>query len=121
MAYGGPFSQLANVKGITGGVTLPQLGYVNVQGDSSSRSSSKAVVIHEPQHEKTRPQVDPVRVSYTRASGRSGFGTDPMVSQASVIHELSYGRIYGGSSKSPTGEGYPVTKEYVPHRLDIIV
>jgi hypothetical protein len=45
---------------------------------------------------------------------------DPMVSSASVVHELTYGRIEASMSYNQA-VFYPAVKEPAPHSLDIII
>ncbi|MGC9324044.1 MAG: hypothetical protein ACP5G0_04765 [Desulfomonilia bacterium] len=63
------------------------------------------------------------RIFVARPADVTTLGVDPMVSQASVIHELAYGRIETELDVFPVAKGiaYPAQKEETVHSVDILI
>ncbi len=123
MPQGDPLSHIRNVKGIAEEPPLIRLKHLPTQNDSPRRAAAgnpSVVLSLEENDAGQRP--GPIRINYTSSAGKASFGADQMVSYASVIHELAYGRIPADVRKSLSGEiGYPAPKEYVRHSLDMFV
>jgi hypothetical protein len=120
MPYGESLSQVGTTKGIAAELHLGALRYVDGQ-DEYSRASGENAIISLPARTSDKPQAKPIRIDYTASSGIYSYGMDPMVSQASVIHELAYGRINTAVSKTGGSTGYPIPRDLNAHDLDIIV
>ncbi len=124
MPYGNPFPQITDMKGIAVELPFLRFKYVNIKGTPSQKtySDNNAASVYR-SAEKIEPQAEPVRIDYTQSGSAeiSSFGIDPMVSSASVIHELAYGRITRKTEASGIDREYPVPKEYRRHDLDMIV
>jgi hypothetical protein len=120
MPYGESLSQIGNATGIAAEVNLGSFRYVENQDDQYNRTSGGNAIANLPARTGEKQQAKPIRVDYTSAYGVSSYGVDSMVSQASVIHELAYGRI---STVIPRtgGTGYPIPRDMTQHDLDIIV
>lgn len=123
MPYGDPFPQLTEMKGIAVELPLLRYKYVNARGSQSQITSSENKVSVLPSSEKFSRHAEPIRVNYTQTgpAAVSSLGIDPMVSSASVIHELAYGRISFKTQTPGSDREYPVPREYRRHDLDIIV
>jgi len=122
MPYGDPLSQIGTTKGIAAELHLGTVRYVEGKDEQSDRASGENAIVALPARtgDKTR-SAEPIRIDYTASYGINTYGMDPMVSQASVIHELAYGRISTVISKTGGGTGYPISRDVNAHDLDIIV
>ncbi|MDT8272590.1 MAG: hypothetical protein RRA35_05300 [Desulfomonilia bacterium] len=63
------------------------------------------------------------RVILARPAEITTLGVDPMISQASVIHELTHGRITGEFELFPSRKDavYPLPREEVGHSVDLFI
>lgn len=122
MPYGDPLSHIRSMKGIAEEPHLVRLKYLPAQNDTTRKPATEnALLVRSVEENDSGHQAEPVRINYTSYTGRVSFGTDQMVSYASVVHELAYGRS-GAGAQGTSGEiGYPAPKEYVRHDLDIFV
>jgi hypothetical protein len=121
MPYGGPLSQIGSMQGRAAELHLGSLKYIENQGGQSSRPSNDTTILAVPVETRDKPQAKTIRVDYTTSPGINTYGMDPMVSKASVIHELAYGRIDANIPKTGKGTGYPIPGDYGNHNLDLIV
>lgn len=122
MSYGDPFSPMPNMKGIAIELPFLRFKYVNVKGNTyQQKTSSDNQVTVLPSEDRVKPKAEPIRINYSQPAEVVSFGVDPMVSSASVIHELSYGRIPAYTSEPAKGVEYPVEKKYSRPNLDMIV
>ncbi len=123
MPYGDPFPQLMDMKGIAVELPFLRFKYVNIKGSPSQKTYSDNKVSVLPSSEKLCQQTEPIRINYTQAEPEeiSSLGIDPMVSSASVIHELAYGRPAKKTQVSGSVQEYPVPREFRRHDLDIVV
>ncbi|MBN2297953.1 MAG: hypothetical protein JXM72_05140 [Deltaproteobacteria bacterium] len=121
MAYGNVFSQVPNMKGISLDLPFLRVRYVKIQGDQQKQvqSDGRIQVADSSRNEEFISR--PVRVQYVEPAQVTTLGLDPMVSNASVIHELVYGRITDESTDIRLDAEYPAPKEYFPPSLDLIV
>ena len=96
-------------------LSYPGSAYLNVRNPESQRLF----------HEKT---IENSGFSSTTASVRSvyrpmhfmtTYGMDPMISKASVIHEIVYERQYNNVYQINTCRAYPVQKEYIHPQVDL--
>ncbi|MBN2298939.1 MAG: hypothetical protein JXM72_10115, partial [Deltaproteobacteria bacterium] len=110
MAYGKINSQVPNMKGIAVDLPFFRFRYVKVQDDSQKQDQSQGTVKAQSQGTVKARSLEGIgdfsgramRVEYTRPAEVSTLGLDPLVSSASVIHELVYGRIQGTSTAAQT-------------------
>lgn len=123
MQNGDPFSHISNAKGIAVDLPFCRFRYVAIEGDSgrSSVSESKAAAPPPPYDEMGKRESPVRRIEYVRPAQVTTLGADPLVSSASVIHELFFGSMRAGSPSPVGGGGYPILKEDAPHALDIYV
>lgn len=121
MPYGDPLSQIGTTKGIAAQLHLGYSRPVEGQDEQAGRTTSGNAVVAVPSRPREKSQAQPIRIDYTSSSGVTTYGMDPMVSQASVIHELAYGRINTIASKAATGTGYPIPRDMTMHDLDLFV
>jgi hypothetical protein len=122
MPYGDPLSHIRNMKGIAEELPLARLKYITAQNDSTQKTAAgNTLIVQSLEENDSRQQAKPIRINYTSYGGSATFGTDQMVSYASVIHELAYGRISADTQKTSGEIGYPAPKEYMHHDLDIFV
>ena len=121
MAYEEPFSHVTDMKGIAVDLPFCRFRYVKILNDSQKQVRSDSTVQIAPAENTQGTNSKSIRIDYTKPAETTTLGIDPMVSFASVIHELSYGRI-DGYTAGPEGENtYPVIKDEMPHNLDAIV
>ena len=102
MAYGKVDSQVPNMKGIAVDFPFFRFRYVKVQDDSQKQVQSQ-IKVKTPSLERVEnssPRA--IKVEYTRPAEVTTLGIDPLVSSASVIHELVYGRIESSSVGAKT-------------------
>jgi hypothetical protein len=121
MPYEDQFSQYPSMKGIAVELPFFSFKYVKVdkgQAEQSRSSSSKAIDLIVPDEET--PLTVPSRVMVSRRSEVTTLGMDPMISNASVIHELTYGRIETAQNTAQP-PSYSGVFEPSPHSLDIII
>lgn len=121
MAYGKINSHLPNMKGISLDLPFFRFRYVKVQDESQKQvqSETAAQVDQSRGIDSSAPRA--ITVSYIKPAEVTTLGIDPLVSSASVIHELVYGRISGSSGETKPQTTYPAAKEYIPPSLDIVV
>ena len=121
MAYEKPFSHVSDMKGIAVDLPFCRFRYVKIVNDSKKNIQTENAA-YMPSAENTRDiSNEPIRIEYAAPAQTTTLGIDPMVSFASVIHELSYGRIDGYTAGPNENSAYPVVKEEVLHDLDIVV
>lgn len=121
MAYENDFSQVPNMKGIALDFPFCRFRYVKIQGDQNNQVQPESKVRTAPPVTREYSSPRAMTVSYTRPAEMTTLGIDPMVSYASVIHELSFGRIEGHSGVPRAETTYPVSRQPDRHYLDIIV
>ncbi len=122
MTYGDPLSLNQGMMGIAANLPLGRSLSINDQVVSSRKKSVESgiqSILNDTGSSK--PQADAIRVDYTSFQGAATLGLDPMVSSASVIHELAYGRINVSTSSRGGNTEYPIPKDSTSHSLDIIV
>lgn len=121
MAYENAFSQVPNMKGISLDLPFFRVRYVKIQGDQQRQVQSDSSVQTARSTNNNEIISRPVKVQYVEPAQVTTLGLDPMVSNASVIHELVYGRITGESPAMKMDAEYPLPKEYSPPSLDLVV
>ena len=121
MTYGDPLSRILGMKGIASEMPLGRSLSVSSEAEASRRAAEDPDVQSVITSNRSKPQADPIRVDYTSAQGAATMGLDPMVSSASVIHELAYGRIKASMPVRGASAEYPIPRDSVPQSLDIIV
>jgi len=123
MLQGDPLPHIRNMRGIAEELPVVRLKYLPADNDAAQKASTgNARIVQSLEENGARQKAGPIRINYTSYSGKASFGTDQMISYASVIHELAYGRISAGARQSASGEiDYPVPKESMRHSLDIFV
>jgi len=76
-------------------------------------------------HEKTiknngfGPTTASAKSVYRSMYSVKTYGMDPMISKASVIHEIVYERQYNNVYQINTCRAYPVQKEYIHPQVDL--
>jgi len=123
MPQGDPLSHIRNMKGMAEKLPLIRLKHLPFQNDTAHKAATgNPLVVRSLGENDTRQRTEPIRINYTSHTGKASFGTDQMVSYASVIHELAYGRIGAETRQNaPGGIDYPALKKYLHHNLDIFV
>ncbi len=114
---------MSNVKGIAVDLPFCRFRYVAIEGDPvrSTVYDSKAAALPRP-HDEVEKREPPVRrIEYVPPAPVTTLGSDPLVSSASVIHELFFGRMRAVSTSPAGGGDYQVLKEEAPHALDLYV
>ena len=121
MAYEKIDSPLPTMKGIALDTPFFRFRYVKVQDESQKQVQSQTAAQVETSRRTEQSSPRAIKVSYIKPAEVTTLGMDPLVSSASVIHELVYGRISGYSGETKPGPNYPVPREYISPSLDIIV
>ncbi|OPZ28415.1 MAG: hypothetical protein BWZ01_01180 [Deltaproteobacteria bacterium ADurb.BinA179] len=123
MQYGDPFSHIQNVKGIAVDLPFCRFRYVTMERDTGGGSvSANRHRVRSCSHEMIGRREAPVRrIEYVRPAEVASLGADPLVSSASVIHELSYGRMAVDFTGFANRRDYPAPKEETPRILDLFV
>lgn len=120
MPYQDAFSGYPAMKGITVELPFVKFKYVKVdKGETDKSRSAKTIDLTVPSEQK--PLTAPSRLIVTREAEVTTLGIDPMISRASVIHELTYGRIESQQSYTQQTATYPAVYERAPHTLDLII
>ena len=127
MPYGDEISRYPSMKGISVDLPFIKFRYVKLDKNESEESKPLRITDNSVQSEDVSnvSSLNVRRIVYTKEAEVTTMGLDPMVSQASVIHELVYGRTESASPFTRTAS-YPATsyaavKEPLSHSLDIIV
>ena len=108
------------MKGIAVELPFVKFKYVKVDGaDTAKTKSARILDLSVPSEESTpRPAS---RLIVTRQAEVTTLGIDPMISNASVIHELTYGRIEDLQGYTQQATSYPSVSESSSHSLDLFV
>ena len=120
MPYENDFSRYPSVKGIAVELPFVKFKYVKVDGGDTARSKSARTIDLTVPSEEISPKITS-RVIVTRQAEITTLGIDPMVSNASVIHELAYGRIEDQQVYTQLTSSYPAVFEPSSHSLDIFI
>lgn len=119
MPYEDQFSQYPSMKGIAVELPFIKFKYVKVdRGETENSRSAKTIDLTVPNGQT--PLIAPTRVVVSRQAEVTTMGIDTMISDASVIHELTYGRIET-TQDSARYLSYPAVFEPSPHSLDFII
>jgi hypothetical protein len=120
MPYEDQFSRYPNVKGIAVEFPFVKFKYVKVDGGDTARpKSARTIDLAVPSEERT--PITASRLIVTRQAEVTTLGIDPMISNASVIHELTYGRIEDQQGYTQQTSSYPAVFESSSHSLDIFI
>jgi len=107
------------MKGIAVELPFVKFRYVKVdRGVTEKPKTTKTIDLTVPNEEK--PSVTSSRLIVSRNAEITTLGVDPMISQASVIHELTYGRIETAQDTRQSSS-YPTVFAQCSHSLDIII
>ncbi len=121
MLYEDQLSRYPSMKGIAVELPFIKIKYVKVdRKNPEDARPSRQISTTIPYDEQSTPAVSAPRVILSRKAEVTTLGMDPMVSSASVIHELVYGRIKASTDYSQA-TSYPAVKEPAPHSLDVII
>lgn len=108
------------MKGIAVELPFVKFKYVKVDGgDTVKPKSARTNDLTVPSEERT--PITASRVIVTRQAEVTTLGIDPMISNASVIHELTYGRIEDQQGYTQQTSSYPTVFESSSHSLDIFI
>lgn len=121
MPYGDPLSQIGTTNGMAVELRLGTSKYVDGLNGQNKKTSDENAVVAVPSRSDDKARATPITIDYTSTYSSTSLGMDPMVSQASVIHELAYGRIGTFIPKAAGGTGYPIPRDSSTHYLDVVV
>lgn len=108
------------MKGIAVELPFVKFKYVKVdRGESDKPKPSKTIDLAG-QSSLGQP-VASTRLIVTREAEITTLGLDPMISNASVIHELAYGRIESPQAYQQQAASYPAVPEPASHSLDLVI
>jgi len=121
MVNGDQFSRYPSLRGVSLDLPFVKFRYVRVENSTPEESEPyRQISATVPGDDQASPVPAPRRLIISREAEATTMGMDPLVSNASVIHELAYGRIGPFESFLPAAS-YPATKEPARHSLDMIV
>jgi hypothetical protein len=107
------------MKGIAVEFPFVKFKYVKVDwGELEKSKSAKTIDVTIPR--KQNPPAALSRVIISKKAEVTTLGMDPMISNASVIHELTYGRIETAQDFKQAAS-YPAVPGSSSYSLDIIV
>lgn len=112
-------TQYPSIKGISVELPFVKFKYVKVDSVQPDKSKNTRQIDIAVPAENRSPEVLP-RMIVSREAEVTTLGIDSMISYASVIHELTYGRIETAREYLPASS-YPAISEPSPHSLDMIV
>jgi len=119
MPYKDQFSSYPTMKGIAVEFPFVKFKYVKVDwGELEKSKSAKTIDVTIPR--KQNPPAALSRVIISKKAEVTTLGMDPMISNASVIHELTYGRIEMAQDFKQAAS-YPAVPGSSSYSLDIIV
>ena len=119
MPYKDLSTQYPSMKGISVQLPFVTFKYIKVDAVQSESTSNYSKVQTATTPGNTRPAVLS-RMIPVEAAETTSLGVDTMISHASVIHELTFGRIGPARDHRPPA-AYPAVSDPPPHSLDIIV
>lgn len=120
MPYQDQFSGYSNMKGITVDLPFVKFKYVKVDRvENEKPKTARTIDLAVPG--EVKPSITPSRLIVTREAEITTLGLDPMISNASVIHELAYGRIDSQQVYQQQASSYPAAFKPQTHSLDFIV
>jgi len=119
MPYEDQFFRYPTMKGIAVEFPFVKFKYVKVDwGEPEKSKSAKTIDVTIPR--KQNPPAALSRVIISKKAEVTTLGMDPMISNASVIHELTYGRIETAQDFKQAAS-YPAVPGSSSYSLDIIV
>jgi hypothetical protein len=108
------------MKGIAVELPFVKFKYIKVDGGDTARpKSARTIDLTIPSEERT--SITTSRLIVARQAEITTLGVDPMISNASVIHELAYGRIENQQVYTQLASSYPAVFEPSPHSLDLFI
>jgi hypothetical protein len=108
------------MRGIAVELPFVKFKYVRVDRSEQERPKYTKQIEAKISSESKTPQAAS-RMIITREAEVTTFGMDPMISSASVIHELNYGRIDMPQAYSRQAAGYPAPAQDQGLSLDIVI
>ena len=119
MPYEDLSTQYPSIRGISVDLPFVKFKYVKVDPIQSEKSNNtKRINVTVPA--ENRPHTSVSRMILSREAEVTTLGMDSMISYASVIHELTYGRIDTAQGQ-PGTSAYPAAYEPAKHSLDFII
>jgi hypothetical protein len=122
MPYGDEFSRYPSMKGIS--LDLPFIKFRYVKVDKNEPDDARPLKITDrSDYSEDTSSLNTRRIVYTSQAQVTTLGMDLMVSSASVIHELVYGRTEASSFPQNTPYAAYAAESMEPSQntLDIIV
>jgi hypothetical protein len=108
------------MKGIAVELPFVKFKYVKVDNADTAQTKSAKITDLTVSGEERLPSAAS-QVIVRRQAEVTTLGIDPMISKASVIHELFYGRIEDRQDYPQQTSSYPAAFEPSPHSLDIFI
>ncbi|MEA3223685.1 MAG: hypothetical protein U9P49_11055 [Thermodesulfobacteriota bacterium] len=113
-------SQFSYMKGMSLDLPFVRFRYLKVEGDASNKSRSAQKTNRVIPDIKNSRLQGSIRIDNITSPEIPTLGHDPMVSKASVIHELAYGRTEANTSLPRKKTYYNPQLAYRDQSLDII-
>ncbi len=120
MPYEDLSTRYPSMRGIAVELPFVKFKYVRVDRSEQERPRYTKQIEAKITSESKTPQTAS-RMIVPREAEVTTFGIDPMISSASVIHELTYGRIDMPRAYSRQAAGYPAPALDQGHSLDILI
>jgi len=117
------FSHVPDLKGISVELPFCRFKYVKVQRSFTEKTETEQCVKSPVPARHHAGGITGSRVILARPAEITTLGVDPMISQASVIHELTHGRITGEFDSFPSRKDsvYPLPREEVGYSVDLFI
>ena len=109
------------MKGVAVDLPFVKFRYLKVQGEVSGQAAQRRKVESVSAKQEERRSLSRVRMEFLPPPAIKTLGLDPMVSRASVIHELAYGRMEDALLLPRLDAGYAAQDAYQSHQLDVFV
>lgn len=109
------------MKGMAVDLPFVKFRYLKVQGEVSGQAAQRRKVDSVSAKQEERRSLSRVRMEFQPPSAIKSLGLDPMVSSASVIHELAYGRMEDTLLLPRLDAKYAAQDMYQSHQLDVFV
>lgn len=109
------------MKGVALDTPLFKFRYVKVQGNVNEQASARKRIDDVAPKRDEKTSATRIKTTYVVPAQVSTMGLDAMVSSASVIHELAYGRMAESTILVRPDAGYDLRGELPTASLNIVV
>jgi hypothetical protein len=114
------FSRGGTMKGLAVELPFFKFKYLKIEGNASEQTSQSRIdtVVDKQLEQKPLART---KIEFVQTPQITTLGVDPMVSSASVIHELAYGRIGNAPALKRPDSSYNLKTDNGPSQLNFLV